>query len=346
MSYARNGSTCPQFSGPVSSFRHAVTDKANVTTTQHIVLSCTNRKRKGAHPSQSRLRDVPPAPLAARAAVWVEMVANAPTWGPARELYVGEYWQAGLDLARTSAGRTHTEVYVLSAGLGLVHLDAAVPGYGATFTRGHPDSVVLGDDESPPAVRRQWWAALAKWTGPDDRRGPRRLSELATSPGARLLVCAGPDYIDATADDLRAAHEVLGDDRLMIVGSAEPPEGLGDVWVQCPGQLRMRFGGSMSSTSVRLARAILEALGPAECMGARQARDFAATVLKDTQPLPRFHRDRLSDDDVLAWVRADAKAHPGTTNKTAALRRLRDEGRACEQSRFGRLYDAARGRQR
>jgi hypothetical protein len=317
-----------------------------VTPIQHIVLSCTNRKRKDASASEQRLRDVPPAPPTTRAAAWVETVSSAPTWGPAKNLYTGEYWQAGLDLARSSARRMRSEIYVLSAGLGLVHSEDAVPGYAATFIAGHPDSVLLGQSESASAVRRKWWDALADWTGPGDRRGPRRLSKLATTPGAHLLVCAGPDYIDATADDLRAAHKVLGDERLVIVGSGDSHEGLADVWVQCPGQLRMRFGGSMSSTGVRVARAMLERLGVQEFLGAREARGFIAAALRDTEPLPRFDRHRLSDDDILAWLRSDSQAHPETTNKTAALRRLRDEGQACEQGRFGRLYDVARGGRR
>lgn len=335
-----------QLLGPIGSSRMQLLERPVVTPIQQLVLSCTKRKRKDASTGNHRLREVPLASPAVRAAAWVEAVSNAPTWGPARDLYVGEYWQAGLDLARASARRTQTEVYVLSAGLGLVHSAAAVPGYAATFTRAHPDSVVVGHVDGPSAERRAWWDALADWTGPGDRSGPRRLGDLAATPGAHLLVCAGPDYIDATGDDLRAAHKVLGDERLVIVGSGDSPEGLDDVWVQCPGQLRMRFGGSMSSTSVRLARAMLEALSPQERIGARQAREFIATALKSTEALPRFDRDRLSDDDVLAWIRSDAQAHPAMTNKSAALRRLRDDGRACEQSRFARLYDAARIGQR
>jgi hypothetical protein len=317
-----------------------------VTFIQHIILSCTNRKRKDASPDNQRLRDVPLAPPATRAAAWIETVSGASNWGSARDLYLGEYWQAGLELAAASARRVDTEVYVVSAGLGLVHSDARVPGYAATFTQGHPDSVLLGQGESTSAVRREWWSALADWPGPGDRREPRRLAELAATPGAQILVCAGPDYIDATADDLRAAHKILGDDRLVVVASGDAPEGLAEAWVQCPGQLRMRFGGSMSSTGVRVARAMLDQLDPQESLGPRQAREFIKTFLRDTEPLPRFDRDRLSDDDVLTWIRTDAQAHPGTTNKTAALRRLRDERRACEQTRFGHLYDSARGDRR
>lgn len=315
-------------------------------STQHIILSCTNRKRTNGCPGNRRLRDIFPAGPGLRAASWIEAVSTVPSWGPARELYLGEYWKAGLELSAESARRRSTEVYVASAGLGLVQSDAQVPGYAATFTRGHPDSVLLGEMGSPTAVRREWWEALAEWVGPGDRGAPRRLSDLAATPGANLLVCVGPDYIDATADDLRDTQKVLGDDRLVIVASGDAPEGLAEAWVKCPGQLRMRFGGSMSSTGVRAARAMLERLDPDEPLGARQARGLIKVFLRNTKPLPLFGRDRLSDDDVLAWIRADAQAHPGTTNKTAALRRLRNEGRACEQSRFGRLYDAARAERR
>lgn len=315
-------------------------------STQHIILSCTNRKRTNGSPGNRRLRDISPAGPGLRVASWIEAISTVPPWGPARELYLGEYWKAGLELSAESARQRNTEVYVASAGLGLVHSDSRVPGYAATFTRGHLDSVVLGESGSLTAARREWWEALADWAGPGDCVAPRRLSDLAATSGANLLVCVGPDYIDATADDLRAAQKVLGDDRLVIVASGDAPEGLAEAWVRCPGQLRMRFGGSMSSTGVRVARAMLERLDPNEPLGARQARGLIKVFLTNTKPLPLFGRDRLSDGDVLAWIRADAGVHPGTTNKTAALRRLRNEGRACEQSRFGRLYDAARGERR
>jgi hypothetical protein len=164
---------------------------------------------------------------------------------------------------------------------------------------------------------------------------------LARTPGAQVLVCAAPDYLDAAADDLRAAYELLGDDRLVILAASEPEEGLSEVWVRCPGRLRMRLGGSMSAICARAAQAVIESVDRIETLDAHHARRVIADLVRSADPLPTYKRSRLRDGDVRAWIRTDARAHPRSANKSAALRRLRDLGFACEQGRFGRLYDDA-----
>lgn len=269
--------------------------------------------------------------------MWIEAVSRQPASYRVRDLYLGEYWQAGLELAHAASVRGTTRVSVVSAGLGLVDVEDEVPTYAATFTAGHADSV--SDRGEPRADRREWWSEVAKWA----RSGSaRRLVELAETPRAHLLVCAGPDYLDAVADDLREAHKVLGNGRLVIVGSQEPLEGLAEVWVRCPGRLRMRLGGSMASTGVRAARVLVEAAGDRGAMDAAHGNDIVAGLLNDTAPLPRFERERMSDADVREWIQRDKSAHPGSANKSASLRRLRGQDLACEQARFGRLYDLTR----
>lgn len=312
-----------------------------MTSIQHIVLSCTNRKRSDASPT-SHLRDFPRTDLGDRASAWIETVSSAPPVGPARELYRGEYWREALAMAAAAARRCSTQVSVVSAGLGLVGADTALPSYAATFTSGHPDSVILTSGRDASRDRRRWWDSLADWAGPAGR-GPRRLADLAVAPGASFIGCLGPDYLDAVADDLRLAYELVGDERLVIVGSGPALDGLSDVWVRCPGQLRMRVGGSMASTGVRAVRLILDRIDAGGAVTAARARTIIETALEDAAPLPRFERERLSDDMVVAWILDDARSHPGKRNRSAALRRLRDCGRACEQARFGELYDRALG---
>jgi hypothetical protein len=273
--------------------------------------------------------------------MWIDAVLRQPPSHRVRDLYVGEYWQAGLELARAVASRGQTRVSVVSAGLGLVDADDEVPTYAATFTTGHPDSVC--DRGEATAARREWWSSVSNLARSSSTK---RLAELAEAPGARLLVCAGPDYLDAVADDLREAHKVLGNARLVIVGSQAPLEGLSEVWVRCPGQLRMRLGGSMASTGVRAARMLVEAAGDRAMLDAEWGNDIIAGILKDAAPLPKFDRSRMSDAEVREWIQRDKAAHPGSANKSASLRRLRDQDRACEQARFGRLYDLTKAAKR
>jgi hypothetical protein len=310
-----------------------------LTSTLHIVLSCTNRKRvsTGTYP---RLRDVRAQDLDSRAAAWIDHVSAAPTVSIASSVYAGEYWRTGLGLATSAEPYFKTTTWVLSAGLGLINVDDAIPAYGATLSGNHPDSVVApGYGEAPPVVRKRWWSALAAWSGPAGGEHPRRLSDLAADPQSAIVVCAGAHYLEAVGEDLANTFKSLRSNRLLIFGSERSPVGLELSWIRVPGQLRLRFSGSMSSTGVRTASAVIRELGPSGLVDAPRARDLVASWSVTTSPLPRFERTRLSDEHIAKWIVDDFDANGRATNRTVALRRLRDQGIACEQGRFGRLYD-------
>jgi hypothetical protein len=316
-----------------------------MTTDLHVVLSCTHRKRVPPNSTFPRLRDVPADDVDQRASTWIDRVRVEPAVAEAKHLYAGEYWQAGLDLAATASRYFRTTVWVLSAGLGLIRATDPVPAYGATLANGHPDSVVpTGGHASSADVRRAWWTALAAWPGPGGTDGVRTVTELAVrDPLAAIVVCAGRHYLAAVGADLHDAYMAIGRlPRLLVYGSGAPATGLEPVWVRVPGRLRMVLGGSMASTSLRAARATVEAHGPAGHLDAPRARSSVESLLNAAAPLPRFDRERLDDRTVTEWIKSDVAAHAGAT-KSAALRRFRSDGMACEQSRFGKLFDQTAG---
>ncbi len=316
------------------------------TTTLHIVLSCTKRKRIG-DASYPRLREVFTGDVEQRAARWISRIDGADASRPARDLYAGEYWRAGMGLAARASRLCPSSTWVLSAGLGLINLDDQIPAYGATFASGQEDSVVVKSDGAPASeVRRRWWSALASWQGPVGPGRPRRIADLAADRAASIVVCAGPDYLAAIRPELVDTLNVLGGERLLLFGSGAPETGLEGAWVRVPGQLRLRFGGSMSSTSVRAASAVIDEIAESGVLSGDQARSLVVSWCDATAPLPRPERKRLSDLDVALWIVSDSKAHPGSANKSSSLRRFRDDGLACEQARFGRLFDITSTRRR
>ena len=286
------------------------------TTTLHIVLSCTNRKRiSGA--SYPRLREVVAGDVEERAATWISRIDGADSTGSARDLYAGEYWRAGIDLAASAGRHFPTSTWVLSAGLGLINLDDHIPAYGATLASGHEDSVVVRSDlVSGVEVRRRWWSALASWQGPVGPMRPRRISDLSDGE-ASIVVCAGPDYLAAIAPELVNALKALGRERLLVFGSGAADAGLEAAWVRVPGQLRLRLGGSMSSTGVRAASAVVDEIAASGVLNGDHARSLVGSWCEATAPLPRFDRRRLSDHDVALWISDDVKAHPGSANKSS-----------------------------
>ena len=306
-----------------------------------VVLSCTARKR-AFEPGYPRLRSIGRAYVAERVEQWADLVSTAPCRYVAADLYAGEYWQTGMRLATLAESTGQIRVSVVSAGLGLVGMRDELPMYGATFASRHPDSVLASlDSAMHRQVRRQWWETLtrAEVLG---HRSPQHLVDLAEHGSDRsVIVCIGRSYLDAVAVDLTALVKRLDDpERMMIFAAGAPPAGLEECWITVPGSLRLTLGGSLASTNLRAAVAVLTELGTLP-PNAAKARSIVGALATTAGKLPTFDRRRQCDDLVSDWI-VNHLADAPNVSKTAALRRFRDEGNACEQARFGRLFDNAR----
>lgn len=301
-----------------------------------MVLSCTNRKRVDP-PMHMRLRDLPSG--RDRAAAWIHRVESADLGTSADRLYAGEYWVSGSELRRHAQEWFDVEAWVISAGLGLVSAPALICTYAATLSPGHPDSVVQPTDTlSASEQRRSWWAALARWDGPAASGEPRSLAALAgRDPDANMIVCAGADYLDAVHEDLLATQHILrSSEQLLVFGSGGSPPGVGASWITVPGRLRTLLGGSMASTGVRAARRVIDG----ERLGAARAREVVGRLVESSTPLPIHERKKLNDAEIIEWTQSHLRDY-GPWTKSVALREFRSAGLACEQSRFGRLFDVA-----
>ena len=307
----------------------------------HVILSCTARKR-GSESGYPRLRSVSPAPVSDRVEQWGALVSTASRRHVAADLYAGEYWRTAMDLVSPAEAVGQMRVSVVSAGLGLVGVRDQVPKYGATLAARHPDSVLSSlSSTTPSQVRRQWWEELTR-ANVLGRHGPRSLVELdECGSGAVVMVCLGRSYLDAVTSDLISLVERLGDpERVMVFASGPPREGLEECWVPVSGSLRLTLGGSLSSTHLRSAAAVLAELGTS-LPSVDRARRIMTKLTSAAGDLPSFDRQRRSDESILDWI-LDHLAKSPNASRTAALRCFRDGGSACEQARFSRLFDQAR----
>jgi hypothetical protein len=97
------------------------------------------------------------------------------------------------------------------------------------------------------------------------------------------------------------------------------------------------LGGTRQALNVRvLAHLLHEHQGPL-------TRDVAADTLNrllDQQPpIVRHDRQRWSDAEVANFIRGQLRKEPSLSH-TRLLRQFRDDGNACEQSRFASLFAA------
>jgi hypothetical protein len=303
-----------------------------------IVTNCSERKRGRARALHlSELQDT----LGEKARRWCRRLENRHGERvTALDLYQGDHWTAVLSLIRKAelAG-WETDLWVASAGYGLIPAHAPLSPYAATFGGYHSDSVARDSGYLPKDAGQKWWKALARWAGPVPG-SPRTLEALAgEDPKAAWLVVMSPTYLDAISVDLMAARsELTSASRLAIVSGTPGPTELELVphWIPALEVCRGTLGGSCTSLNARIGGHLVSNYPPREWNCKRMQPDMNLWMA-GLQPLERPNRRPITDAEALTYIRKAVRSNP-LTSHSALLRILRSQGVACEQKRFRDLF--------
>jgi hypothetical protein len=313
-------------------------------TTINLIVTCTKRKTQA--PARSlMLRDVPKVSPDERVAAWVDRITQASgELCAVRDLYSGDHWSIARDLDGVAIGpRGRLRVWVVSAGYGLLRLDNRLHSYSATFAVRHPDSVIgRSRGLTPVQTQRQWWKRLTAWSGPWPRQ-PRTIAAVAAEwPRSPLIVVASEIYLQSLRDDLWEARQQLADPKWLSIVSAgsRDLQGMAEHLVPCDARLESLVGGARRSLNMRVARQVLNEIGPSQPT-LPVLRDRFAELLAKAPAVRTYDREPLTDDQVLAFIGKSVNRDPRLRG-TPLLRRLRDDGFACEYSRFMKLFRSIR----
>ena len=303
--------------------------------TVNVIVTCTKDKRFVVEPD-CELRTLGKGPMSNRIREWQRRLS-----GRNRErvkvdqLYAGDHWSVVQSLRSTRFG---IEVWVCSAGYGLVSMGDKITPYSATFTPTHADSVCRNvSDCAKSDAPRTWWRGMTKWKA-HTRRHPRSLQKLAEHyPNRAMLVVASEVYLRAIADDLRAALDAFSDPNLLSIvssGSRTLP-GLTQHLVPCDARLQRLVNGARGSLNTRIAAKILTEARNVPRLSTLKRR--FQKLLAQQPEMERYDRTPLSDKEVRRFITASLRKDENLRH-TRLLRMLRDRGNACEQSRFASLY--------
>jgi hypothetical protein len=262
---------------------------------------------------------------------WRSWLTAAPQSCTARDLYKGPGWVASLRLV-DALQATSTEVSwrIISAGYGLLHPEEQVTTYSATFLTGHADSV--------PGAARGANANPTWWTEVNRLRGQGRPLVRLASEVHGLVVAASAPYLDAIAEELTAAAQRVP----TVVFCAGRPRDRAVAKLAPQFDRRLREGadpfvrGGDVGFNQRVATKVVELLGPA-VLDRDRVDEVLVSAMECAGPV-RYRRQVASDATVMAFIDAALTADP-SSSRTALLRRWRERGRACEQGRFGALYE-------
>lgn len=303
-----------------------------------IVVTCANRKRQTVS-EHLRLQNLNVEAPDKRCAAWIgTLSAGSPTVA-AKDMYAGEHWQVARNLPE--AAGSSTDLWVSSAGYGLISAATPIHAYAATFANGQPDSVATTSDAA-----RRWWRELSKWGGPGTGE-PRSFATLAEqNPNSVIIAVLSDAYLRACSHDLKEAASRLSDaENISVFGPPGSCSDIDDLIVPVTAALRPAVGGSLQALNVRAADLVLRT---ARESGAPLRRSLLIKLISDATAAGsedagrRPAGVRLVDEQVRAFIREHVSRGP--TSATKLLRLLRDSGQSCEQARFKALFaEASRG---
>jgi hypothetical protein len=250
----------------------------------------------------------------------------------AEEMYSGDHWHAAMEALRLTQKHTGAaELWVISAGYGLISGSKLVKSYSATFADGSPDSVWRGLSEGHRQKQLQdWWRALPHEV---------TLAELLERRGQRVVIAAGAAYVSALGEDLAALlQQPEITDRLSIISAGTHHNGF---VLPVTGAFRAAVGGTDAAINARVL-ALLAADASNHGFNHRAMESVLRRIAKKLPTRRRTSGERATDREISREIRTMRRGRPWIS-RTAALRELRARGVACEQGRFASLWARVAG---
>ncbi len=248
---------------------------------------------------------------------------------PARDLYAGSSWAA----VREVLALNQVNVWIASAGYGLITPSSCISPYSATFTRHHPD-FVGGKDLTHGA--ETWWRKLTERNFRSEKI--RSISELVKRyPDTPLIASLSEDYWSALKWDFQKASEyTTAPENLIFIAAGVSERGqLRRHFLPCDARLERQLGRGRSAINVRTLAFALK--NYRHLVGTTELFQTFANLLATLDVFPYPKRRHTSDADILNYIKIQLTHQPKMSHSNL-LRQLRADGMACEQTRFRNLF--------
>lgn len=269
--------------------------------------------------------------LASLMRVWVGAITSAVQHETVINLYKGRSFTE----AKGAADEIDAELYVISAGHGLIHSEDRLPAYNLSVSASPGNELphlLLGLQKTAA----DWWQLLTQQF-PEDRS----VSAMMTRTGAALILLAVPSpYLRLISKDLA----VLEDEqiaRLRIFtsefGASELPQRLRSAVMPYNERLEglPRFGGTRVDFPQRALRHFVVVL-KGHLLPLDLAKDRIVYLMSELVKPVLPKREKKSDAEIAELIKLNWARLNGSS--AALLRFLRDDALvACEQNRFAIL---------
>lgn len=288
-----------------------------------VVTNCTARKKAGAplvqfFPKGEGIQQI--------AEDWRSSLEAEPTRLQAGQLYVGR----SILEARNVSRELGAQLFIVSAGIGLVNSDEVIPGYDISASGKGTELATMLTRHG--VSKSDWWHLLVAGKG---------LGWLLREhPDATLLLSLPSEYLDMVREDLNSASPCELS-RVRVFTSSAGRKKIGEIpgLQLLPYDERLEsiagYAGTRSDFPQRALKHFVSRL-KGHLLPIDEATRAVIAALSNFQLKATPNRRRLADEEIRELIRRAWEDFGGNSSKL--LRHLRDTERvACEQARFSRL---------
>ena len=296
----------------------------------NVIVPCTSRKTVAVEHS-AQLREVSERNLKPRVEEWFYRLSEIRIGcRSASNMYCGSAWTPVTKIVQS----LDIDVWIISAGYGLLHHSDVIVPYAATFSSPHPDSVTISNSFQSS----DWWMQCCE--SHTIQRSVKTISDLAKqNPEVPILIAVSKPYLEAVESDICSARSLLvASNLLSIVSVGSTKSGiLADNLLPCDTRMEQVIGLGRSSINTRILGTIIQEH--------KEGFDYESINLQINKL--QFHqtqtsypvRSRMTDEEVLNFI---IKSRDGNKSFTFMLKNLRDLGYACEYRRFKKIHQLSK----
>ncbi|MGK0469100.1 DUF6884 domain-containing protein [Clostridium sp.] len=299
----------------------------------NIISSCTNSKKQTPSKSLQIENFNDDMDLEDIIRIWNSNIkAKGRTAFKATELYKGGSWQATLDTKEKLFIKYKTELFIASAGYGLIHAEEKILPYDSTFASSTKNSINKFKNNSKLKANIRWWNSI------------NTFPITSFSHEAYFFVILPHSYLIAAQDMIESLIKMFTDKVFIFIANNHslPPSMQKNI-IKFDSRFNSFQAGVVSNM---LQRAVLWL--STEIV--TKDIPLSHTILQDHIEKEMFKykiyvmpiRTKLTEQELYEKIKIMIlENHISSPSK--GLRLFRDMGYACEQKRFGKLFKEVKG---
>ena len=300
-----------------------------------LITTCTNRKRKKPKTALCA-SSLPKGNLQATLSKWENHLNSDQFKVPAKDLYCGR----GFSEVLKTISKNNLELWVISAGVGLVSGSLQIPPYSLTVTPSNKDTIQAKISPKEQFHPARWWSNInIKLHGT-----PTPIHDLIIEhTDTYFIISLSNTYLGLISEDLfllQGEHRK----RIRLTGLCSP-ESLPIPFKQLWMPYDYRFDGPQSPNSgtradfhQRVTRHFIEEIFINNSLSSPQVHaDTVSKILAPMSPPKKTKRTSLSNEDIIKIIIDRWDDAKGSGSRMLKILR-HEENVACEQGRFADLY--------